>query len=345
MLTIDGAQKSGSGTIVRYAVALAALLGKPLRVVNVRAQRPQPGLRPQHLASVLACAELCGATTSGASVGSREFTFTPGGRVRGGCFAWDIGTAGSTTMLALSVLPLACFADRSVTARITGGVFQDFAPSPHHLQQVLAPLLRRMGVTVEVEVLRAGYVPRGAGVLELRVTPAERPLAAFQLLHQGSVPRVGGLAFASHLAGRRVSERMARACEERLASAGLPCHIMRLEDVGALHPGASLAVWAESTTGALLGADRVGAPRRSAEAIGRFVAAALREDLGTGATVDRHMTDQVVLFAALARGTSGYRVPHLTAHLESNLWLAEYFGARVYVHDRQVTVEGIGLRR
>jgi RNA 3'-terminal phosphate cyclase (ATP) len=65
MLTIDGALKSGSGTIVRYAVAVAALLGQPLRMVNARARRPQPGLRPQHLAAVRACAELCGATLSG----------------------------------------------------------------------------------------------------------------------------------------------------------------------------------------------------------------------------------------------------------------------------------------
>src|SRR5919108_962349 len=161
MLDVDGGQQAGSGTIVRYAVALAALLGRQLHLFNARAKRPTPGLRPQHVASVLACAELCGAKTDGVKVGSREFSFAPGARIKGGDFTWDSGTAGSTTMLALSTLPLACFADRPVTARITGGVFQDFAPSPHHLHQVLAPLLRRMGVTAEIGVLRAGYVPPG----------------------------------------------------------------------------------------------------------------------------------------------------------------------------------------
>jgi RNA 3'-terminal phosphate cyclase (ATP) len=345
MLTIDGAQKSGSGTIVRYTVAVAALLGQPLRVVNARARRPQPGLRPQHLAAVRACADLCAATLSGASVGSREFTFTPGTHIRGGRFAWDIGTVGSTTMLALSILPLACFAAQPVTACISGGVFQDFAPSPHHLHSVLAPVLRRMGVAVEIAVRRAGYVPRGAGILEVRVTPVERSLIALALLEQGRVRQAVGLAFASHLAARRVSERMAQACEERLTVAGIPSQTRRVEDTGALHPGASLAVWTETTTGTLLGADRIGAPRRSAEGIGRVVAAALLEDLRAGATVDRHLTDQVMLFAALARGTSGYRVPQVTDHLESNLWLAEHCGAGVQVHDRQVRIEGIGLQR
>lgn len=110
VVTIDGAQMSGSGTIVRYAVALAAPHGEPVRVINARQRRREPGLRPQHVTSVHACAELCGATVEGADVGSRTFEFVPGPDIRGGNFEWDIGTAGSATMLALSVLPAACFA-------------------------------------------------------------------------------------------------------------------------------------------------------------------------------------------------------------------------------------------
>ncbi|MBI3303294.1 MAG: RNA 3'-phosphate cyclase [Deltaproteobacteria bacterium] len=345
MVVIDGAQKSGSGTIVRYAVALAALLGQPLHLFNARAKRDKPGLRPQHLSSVLACAELCGATTEGVRVGSREFNFVPGTWINGGSFAWDIGTAGSATMLALSILPLACFADSPITARITGGVFQDFAPSLHHMQHVLAPLLRRMGVTMELHVIRAGYVPAGAGVIELKVVPPKRCLNALTLTEQGLVHHVSGIAFSSHLEERRVSERMARVCAQRLAEAGLSSTIEQVSDTTALHAGASLAVWVESSTGCILGADRAGALRRSSEAIGRFVAATLWEDLAAGATVDRHVADQLVLFAALARGTSCYLVPRHTDHLDSNLWLAEQFGARVGLRGQQVTIEGVGFHR
>jgi RNA 3'-terminal phosphate cyclase (ATP) len=345
MIVIDGAQKSGSGTLVRYAVALAALLGQPLHLRNARARRPKPGLRPQHVTSVLACAELCGARTAGVSIGAQEFTFVPGARIRGGSFAWDIGTAGSATMLALSLVPVACFAEGPVTARITGGVFQDFAPSPHHLQHVLAPLLKRMGVSMELAVFRAGYVPQGAGVIELKVQPVRASLTALTLLEQGRVQEVSGIAFSSHLAERNVSERMAGVCEQRLAEAGLSCRIERVSDTTAVHAGASLAVWAESGTGCVFGADRAGALRRSAEAIGRFVAATLLEDLATGATVDRHVADQLVLFAALANGTSRYRVPRQTEHVDSNLWLAEQFGARGECSGREVTIAGLGFRR
>jgi RNA 3'-terminal phosphate cyclase (ATP) len=343
MIEIDGAQQSGSGTIVRYAVAFSALLGQPLRLLNARAKREQPGLRPQHLASVLACAELCEAQTEGLSVGAREFTFVPGGRIKGGSFAWNIGTAGSATMLALSILPLACFADAPLTARITGGVFQDFAPSPYHMQYVLAPLLARMGVRMALRVVRAGYIPRGAGVITLHVTPAQRPLRALTRMEQGRLGKVHGIAFASHLEGHRVSERMAWTCEEHLGGSGISATIERVNDTEALHAGASLAVWGESSTGCIVGADRAGARGRSSEAIGRFVAEALLTDLARGATVDRHMADQLVLFAALVEGTSRYLIPSQTDHLASNLWLAAQFGARVDVQGQQVMIEGLGF--
>ena len=345
MIEIDGAQNSGSGTIVRYAVALASLLGQPLHLFNARAKREKPGLRPQHLTSVLACAEMCGAKTQGVNVGSHELTFIPGGRIKGGAFAWDIGTAGSTTMLALSILPLACFANSPVTARITGGVFQDFAPSPHHMQHVLAPLLQRMGLSLRLAVVRAGYVPKGAGAIELSVRPIERPLHALTLTEQGFLREVSGIAFSSHLRERRVSERMAQVCEGCLVNAGLSAKIERLYDTAALHAGASLAVWGESSTGCILGADRAGALRRSSEVIGRFVAEKLLADLTTGATVDQHIADQLVLFATLADGTSRYLVPRQTEHLASNLRLAEQFGAKVEVRGKEVTIEGVGFHR
>lgn len=344
MIELDGRLQSGSGTIVRLAVALAALTGSGLHVRNARARRPKPGLRAQHLAAVRACAELCDARSEGLALGTREFSFLPGSRIRGGHFEWDIGTAGSTTMLALGVMPLACLADAPVTARITGGVFQDFAPSPHYLQHVLLPTLARMGMSAELRVVRAGYLPRGAGVIELRAAPVPGALAPLELREPGEVHRVSGIAFASHLRERRVSERMAAACERRLAAAGLDCRITRVDDTAALHPGASLAAWAESSTGCLFGADRAGAPRRSSEAIGRTVSRHLLEDLRSGATSDRHLADQLVLFAALASGTTRYRAPARTDHLLTNLWLVRQFGVRARLKQHQVEIEGLALQ-
>ena len=345
MITVDGAQKSGSGTLVRSAVALAALLGQPVRLINARQRRHQPGLRQQHVTGIRACAALCGATVDGVHVGSSTFEFAPGRHIAGGAFDWDIGTAGSATMLALSVLPVACFADAPVCARITGGLFQDFAPSPFHMQRVLAPLLRLMGAGLSLEMKRPGYVPGGAGVLEMKVSPSRHGLEALRIDTPGRVTDVRGIALSSHLAERRVSERMASVCEQQIRGAGLSCAIDRVDDISAVHPGACLAIWAMSSTESRFGADRAGKFGRSSEAIGGFVAATFLEDVQSGATVDRHLADQLVPFCALGRSTSSYIVPRATAHLESNLWLIAQFGARVTVEDRRVVIEGLALAR
>ncbi|MBI2907366.1 MAG: RNA 3'-phosphate cyclase [Chloroflexi bacterium] len=342
-LFLDGGAKSGSGTIVRCAVALCSLLRQKLHIVNIRARRQKPGLQHQHLKAVQACAQMCGGKLSGASLGSREITYEPGERIAGGRYEWDIGTAGSTTMLAMATIPLACFASGETTLRITGGLFQDFAPSAHHMEHVLLPLLERMGVRAQLTIVRPGYVPRGGGVIEIVVRPVSE-LRPIVLLERGGVLRVRGIALSSHLREAKVSERMAETCRKALTAKGYAADIDSVYDDASLQPGASLAVWAETEGGCLLGADRAGARGRTSEAIGRTVAAALMEDIASGATVDRHVADQLILYSALARGISQYVIPNMTEHVETNLWLVEQFGAKTEVDEKRVRVEGIGHR-
>ncbi len=117
MIEIDGSQKSGSGTILRLAVALAAATKQPLHIYNIRQNRPQPGLMPQHLESVLTAAKLCNAKIKGATLGSMELWFEPG-EVHGGDFEAEIGTAGSIPMLLMATLPICTLAKNKVRLHV-----------------------------------------------------------------------------------------------------------------------------------------------------------------------------------------------------------------------------------
>ena len=342
MIHIDGSAKSGSGTIVRYAIALSSLLGEALHINNIRARRDKPGLRPQHLASVKACARMCGAQVEGAAVNSVEIVYKPGGRPKGGHYQWEIGTAGSTTLLAMTLLPIALFADKETVLRISGGLFQDFAPSAHHMQYVLFPTLEQMGIRAEVEVIRPGYVPTGGGIIEVKVKPADARIKPLSLLNQGKVKEVTGLALSSHLRPQRVSQRMADECQKVLAEKGYRAKIETLWDETAVQAGASLAIWSKTDSGCLLGSDRAGKRGRSSEEIGRYVAQNLVEDLNTGATVDRYLADQLIIYAALAGGTTEYVIPRFTEHVDSNLWLVEKLGARARLKGNTLRIEGLG---
>ena len=347
MLEIDGSRYSGSGAIVRQAAAYCALTGRAVRVFNARALRPRPGLRPQHLLVVEAVRELIGGEAAGVHLGSKEFTLRPG---RAGVqpprgYVWDVGSAGSTTALALAVLPVLAFAPAPVSVEFRGGLFQDFAPSFFHLEHVVAPLLRRAGIDARVEMGRPGYVPRGGGILFLSVKPCAEALRPLVLDEARAASGVWGIALSSHLEDRRVSDRMAAAAREVLAAAGYEASIEARYDASALQPGAALALFADMGGGVRMGADRAGAPRRSSESVGRQAARELIEDLSSGAALDRHAADQVIPFAALAAGESRLRVPVITEHIESAAWLAgEFLGAEVRTRDNLVTVSGVGLR-
>jgi RNA 3'-terminal phosphate cyclase (ATP) len=281
--------------------------------------------------------------TEGVALGTQEFTFRPAAPPRGQQYLWDIGSAGSSTMLALAVLPVLAWNSTPVSVEIRGGIFQDFAPSVYHLQHVVLPLVRRMGVAATLTMERPGYVPRGGGILRLTVHPVRHGLQRLVLEEPGAVERVWGIALASHLAERRVSHRMAEAARSLLTSNGYRADIESQEDTCALQPGAALALFADLAGGVRLGADQAGAPRRRAEAIGRYVVQHLLEDLQTGATLDRYAADQVIPFAALAAGESRFRIPQITEHVESNAWLAQVFlGAEVRTTGQVLSITGVG---
>ena len=350
MIELDGSLHSGSGTIVRQAVAYAALTGEPVRIRNARARRRHPGLRPQHLRAIEAICELTGGTLDGAEVASQSFAFQPGDAEPAGHYVWEIGTAGSATMLALAVLPVLALRGRGVQAEIRGGLFQDFAPSVFHLQRVILPLLAQMGLRAELDMLRPGYVPAGKGIIRLIVPPARGPLRPLTPRRGDTPALIWGISLASHLDDRHVAARMAAGAQTVLASAAASitggaqtAEISECTDRSAAQPGAAFGLFADFIGGARLGADRAGAPHRRAEHIGARVAHELLEEIASGATLDRHASDQVIPFAALAAGTSTFRVPLITGHTETGTWLASVsLSADVRAEGQMLVISGQG---
>lgn len=323
MLEIDGGQKSGSGTILRLSVALAGILNKPLHIFNIRNKRPQPGLRPQHLEAVLTAAKLCDAEVRGAEPGSLELWFTPR-EIRGGEIHSQIGTAGSIPMLLLTVLPLCAYAKAPVRLYVSkGGTDVKNAPTINYLKHVLLPILTRMGVMTTLSIQKYGYYPKGMGEIILEVEPCPK-LRSMKLESFGRLQQIRGMSVCTFLTDRRVAERQAKAANERLKSAGLRADIQVINDTSnVLQKGSSIVLWAETDTGALLGADAIGELGKSSEAVGREAAENLLRELESKATFDVHMSDVLVPYVALAKGKSIYLNRTVTEHLDANIWLTQ----------------------
>lgn len=325
MIEVDGSQKSGSGTILRLSVAFAALLGQPLHIYNIRHNRPNPGLRPQHLEAVLTAARLCNAHVEGAALNSREVIFKPGD-IKGGSFEAEIGTAGSISMLIMTVLPICLSAKGSVYLRIfRGGTDVSGAPTINYMRYVFLPVLRRMGVNVNITVQRYGYYPKGMGEVTLTVNPCKE-LKPLSLENFGNIKSIQGLSICTFLADRRVAERQAAAANKCLKEKGYKADIQTVNDMSnPLQKGSSIVLWAETDSGVILGADALGGINKTSEAVGREAAEKLLTELSSKATVDTHLADMIVPYVALAKGKSAYLTRNFSDHLETNIWLAEKF--------------------
>ena len=137
---------------------------------------------------------------------------------------------------------------------------------------------------------------------------------------------------------------MAEECRKVLSSHGYKSEISEIEDESSLQAGAALAIYAETSLGNRIGSDRAGKPDRSSESIGRYVAQSFMKDIGTRATVDRYVADQLIIYAGLAEGVTRYSVPRITEHVETNLWLIEEFlGAKTKIEGNLLVIEGIGF--
>ena len=351
LIEIDGSMGEGGGQILRNAVALSAVLLKPIRVYNIRAKRSNPGLRPQHLTGVKAVAALSSATVSGLSIGSREIVFKPrvlsGGRMR-----FDAGTAGSTTLMLQSLMPAMAFSRSPVEVELRGGTNNPMAPPVEYFEYVLVPTLRRMGCEFEVQLLRRGFYPRGGGVVRARSRPV-RSLNPIRLTRFDGVKIVRGLSYSCRLPSH-IAHRMAKSAEKILADRGYDVVIERQvlqpgDKLCSLDPGCGIILVAELKSGALVASDNLGKRGVPAERVGGQAAEELLRQLRAEAPVDRHLGDQLVIWACLAKGVSEYRVAELTSHTTTSIDLCRIMaGCEAEVDGRlgspaRIRIRGIGL--
>jgi len=323
VIEIDGSQKSGSGTILRLSVALAAILRQPLHIYNIRQNRPQPGLRPQHLEAILTAARLCDAELEGARLNSRELWFRPED-AEGGEFRAEIGTAGSIPMLLMTVLPICAFAKDTVRLHVSkGGTDVFHSPTINYMQNVFLPTLKHMGLNTMLTVRSYGYYPKGMGEVTITVNPCVS-LQPLRLENFGEIKTMKGVSVCTFLAERKVAERQAKAANNYLMERGYTASIQIINDKSnPLQKGSSLVLWAETDTDAILGADAIGELRKSSETVGREAAEKLYTEISAKPTVDVHLADMLVPYVALAKGRSIYVTRSISDHLETNIWLAE----------------------
>jgi RNA 3'-terminal phosphate cyclase (ATP) len=318
MLTIDGSSGEGGGQILRTALALSTVTGKPFRIEKIRAGRPKPGLLRQHLTAVKAAARISSATVGGVELGSGAVTFSPG-PVAAGEYAFAIGTAGSATLVLQTVLPALLTATAPSKLILEGGTHNPMAPPFDFLAKTFLPLINRMGPIVTAELDRPGFYPAGGGRFSVSIKPASR-LLPLEILERGAIRSIRARAIVANLP-RSIAEREVKLVGRLLS---LSEDSLIVEEVrGAPGPGNSVSVEIETEhhTEVFTGFGEVAV---RAEGVATKVAQEARAYIASGVPVGRYLADQLLIPMALA-GAGRFRTGALSRHTTTNLEVIRQF--------------------
>ncbi|MDW7774172.1 MAG: RNA 3'-terminal phosphate cyclase [Desulfobulbaceae bacterium] len=319
-IVIDGSIGEGGGQILRTSLSLAALTQRSFEIHSIRANRRHPGLRPQHLAAVRAVAQITGAEVAGDSENATSLRFAPR-TIQRGSYRFTIGTAGSVTLLAASILPPLLFAAGPSTIVLQGGTHVPFSPVFHYLQENFLPFLRRMGGEASAVLDKWGWYPGGGGSCTLRVTPCPG-LKGLQVPERGRLRRLDlmlGLAnLPLHIVDRE--EKQLRAC---LGKKGYE-FARRFEPAPSPGQGNVLYLRGEYEN-SLAGFSVLGKKGKPAEQVAQELCRAFLHFAASAASVDKHLADQLLLYMALARGNSMIITEEVTGHLTTGIGIIEKF--------------------
>ena len=317
-VSIDGSQGEGGGQILRSALSLSLLTGRPFEIKNIRARRAKPGLLRQHLTAVNSAAKIGHAEVRGAALGSMELRFVPGA-VQPGDYHFAVGTAGSATLVLQTVLPPLLTAAAPSTVVVEGGTHNPLAPPFDFLAKAFLPLINRMGPRVAATLIRHGFYPAGGGEFRVEIVPALK-LTPLDITERGEIQ--------SKRAVARVSGLHREIAERELAAVGKALNLSRenliLEELAKSHgPGnvVLIEIQSQHVTEIFTGFGEKGV---SAETVaGRAFVPAL-DYIDSGATVCAHLADQLLLPFAMAGGGKFSTLP-LSSHSLSNLDVLRQF--------------------
>jgi len=309
-LEIDGSFGEGGGQILRSAVSLSCITGKPIRIRNIRSNRKVPGLQAQHLLTIKLLAKISGAKVEGLSHGSTSVTFAPQ-QMQDTSLTENVGTAGSIPLILQALLPAVALSGKKMDLKITGGTDVPWSPTSNYTKYVLGEAYSRIGIDFSMNVQRRGYYPRGGGQVQVTVNPCSN----VKPVHLSKRTQKTAKIICSCTDLTEQISTSIDSTKETLQTNGFSVQAETRQEK-ASNAGGSLLVFS-SDSSSITGADELLDIKNPAQFGSKSASAFLQCGFG----VDTNLSDMLVMPLSLCRETSVITVKQISKHLETNLYI------------------------
>ncbi|MBI2559514.1 MAG: RNA 3'-phosphate cyclase, partial [Planctomycetes bacterium] len=313
---------------LRTSLSLSAATKRPIEIFNIRAKRKVPGLRAQHLEAVRAITKICNGGLTGAEIGSTSINFVPQ-EIKGGEYRIEIGTAGSVSLVLQTIFIPLSTAKTPSTVTITGGTHVPWSPCFHYLALQWLSYLKRIGFDATVEMIRAGFYPKGGGEISAHIKPV-REIKPLVIEDRGKLIRVRGISAVGNL-NKSIAERQKQQAEKRLSAfplyqegVGVCTYEIEVVELPALGQGTMLLLLSEFEHSQCCYYS-LGEIGKRAETVADEACDALLHFLETNASVDEYLADQLLLPLAFSKGKSEFSTPRISQHLLTNIEVIKKF--------------------
>ncbi len=320
-ISIDGSFGEGGGQILRTSLSLACITNRTLKIYNIRANRPKPGLAKQHLCSIEAACKISSGKAIGAELGSRELLFQPG-TIQGGDFHFDTGSAGSATLVIQTVLPALFLADTPSKVTVTGGTHNPMAPPYDFIAETFLPAIASGGFRAECKLVKYGFYPAGGGKISLEIQPREKKdiekSDAFNFCNVYKDYQINARIYTSKLP-KQIAQRQ----EKLLKQSGLNFQNIECIEAGSVGPGNAVCI-ALSGCGRKIVFSAFGMKGKPSEKVIIEAASPVMQFLESSAAIDHYLADQLLIYMAIAKGGS-FTTDVISKHTKTNIEVIKKF--------------------
>ena len=337
-LEIDGSFGEGGGQILRTSVSLSCIMKKPIIIKNIRMNRKNPGLKPQHISALKILKRNCNAKFGQVKIGDTQLRFIPG-PLQSLDLKEDVGTAGSISLIIQVLIPIMVNCKKKIKLTIIGGTDVLWSPSMDYSQIVLREAFSRMGINFSINIIKRGYYPKGGGIVELEVQPAKKIIPI--VLKKRNTKILKLICSYSKIREKLIDNQIEH-YKKKLLENNFSVEIQKKKET-ALDLGSSILIYSIDDD-SIIGTDSLFDKKKKKFDLD------LDKFICNKGGIDQNLADLLVLPASLADGMTVFQVDKISKHLETNLYVASKitgcrYGIGKLKDGYEIRIEGISYSR